>query len=112
MSAASELKTQQTAEEKQIRDMLSLYKPDITFEDLCFEAGFDYDKSLASDNISKAFISALVEQTAFFRKRIREKISELGDAERQQIALKAEILESEQALEHLMARIAQVRQLQ
>ena len=113
MTAASELKAKQTEEEKQMQDMLLMYTPGMTLEQLCFAAGnLDYEKVLASDLTSAKFMLALVDQAVFLRKQIvlqGEKLQHAKD-----VANQASIdrLDFERALERLMTRIAQVRQLQ
>ena len=112
MTAASELKKTQTEEEKQIQAIAQVYVSGATLEHICYTLKLDYHKTLASDAVAQAFPDALMNQAAYLREEITlkgEKLREAHDAMRQ---ISAERLNLEIELEGLMARIAQVRQLQ
>jgi hypothetical protein len=112
MTAASELKKTQTEEEKQIQAIAQVYVSGATLEHICYTLKLDYHKTLASDAVAQAFPDALMNQAAYLREEITlkgEKLREAHDATRQ---ISAERLNLEIELEGLMARIAQVRQLQ
>ena len=112
MTAASELKKTQTEEEKQIQAIAQVYVSGATLEHICYTLKLDYHKTLASDAVAQAFPDALMNQATYLREEITlkgEKLKEAHDATRQ---ISADRLSLEIELEGLMARIAQVRQLQ
>ena len=112
MTAASELKKTQTEAEKQIQAIAQVYVSGATLEHICYTLKLDYHKTLASDAVAQAFPDALMNQAAYLRGEITRQSERLQEAHDMAKEASAERLNLEIELEGLMARIAQLRQLQ